>query len=53
MKEHEMGGTCGTQRNDKQKKKECSALVGESQGRDYVEDLKLGSRVILKWILKQ
>lgn len=45
MKDGEMGGTCNTHWN-------LCEMVGEPEGRDQLEDIRIDFRVILKWVLK-
>jgi len=50
MKGGVMGGTCGTYGGEKQLRQE---FCGETWRREYLEDLVVDGRIILKCIFKQ
>jgi hypothetical protein len=50
MKENEVGWACGTYGREEI----CmQVLVGKCRGREHLENLSIGGKIILNWILKK
>jgi hypothetical protein len=49
IKENEVGWACGTYGREE---KCMQVLVGKFRGSEHLENLSIGGKIILKWILK-